>query len=91
MEPASPKEAGMHMKKGVDLHDPRVLFFGVFYLFWTVFCAAATTCFLCAVNRIAGSMRAGVSLKALKQLGDEFTDEERRLVVARLKKKALKV
>jgi hypothetical protein len=81
----------MHMHKGFNPMDPKYLFFGIFYLFWVLFYAAATSCFLYAVNRIAATLQTGVRVKVLKELGPELTDEEREALVAKVKSRTMRL
>jgi hypothetical protein len=79
----------MHMRKDFNMFDPKFLFFGIFYLFWVLFYAAATTCFLYAVNRIAATLKTGVRVKVLKELGPDLSAEERETLVAKVKSRAM--
>lgn len=63
--------------------------FALFFLLETVFWAAAATCFLGAVVHIARAQTMLARMKALDKYGDAFTDEEREVLISRIKHKAL--
>jgi hypothetical protein len=54
-------------------------------LFWAV-CAG---CLVCALHRIAGGITTGARLKALKTMPEAFTEEERVVLVHKIKARAL--
>ncbi len=64
-------------------------FFMLFVLFESLFCTAAVTCFLYAVNRMAGALKMQARMKALDKYGDAFTDEEREVLITKIKRRAM--
>jgi hypothetical protein len=63
--------------------------FALFIFVESVFWALAATCFLLGVHRIASSLHTGARLKALKEMGDAYTDEERERLVHSIKTRTL--
>jgi hypothetical protein len=63
--------------------------FALFFLLETLFWAGAATCFLYALNRIAGALRLQAKMKALDKYGDAFTDAEREVLISKIKHKAM--
>ncbi|MDZ4063531.1 MAG: hypothetical protein U1E22_02585 [Coriobacteriia bacterium] len=55
-----------------------------------LFCAAAATCLLWAVHRIARGVLLGGRVEALDEFGDAFTPEEREVLIHRIKHDASK-
>lgn len=60
-----------------------------FVLFEKLFWAAAATCFLYASHRIADAIKLQGRLKALDDLGDELSDEEREAILRKVKSATL--
>jgi len=60
-----------------------------FLLFHWLFFAAATTCFLGAVNRAAGALKLEARVKALKEMPEAFTEEERAELIHKVTTRAL--
>jgi hypothetical protein len=50
-----------------------------------LFCAAAVTCALWALHRIASSLRLGARVKALEEFHDAYTPDEREELIHRIK------
>jgi len=55
-----------------------------------LFAAAAITCFLYAMHRIANGVSMGGRVAALKEMGDAYTPEEREELIHIIKKDSLK-
>ena len=77
---------GRHTGPGKMVMAP---LFMVFFLLEALFWAAAATCFLYATNRIAGALKMQARMKALDKYGDAFTDEEREVLITKIKRRAL--
>jgi hypothetical protein len=60
-----------------------------FVMFHWLFFAAATTCFLGAVNRAAGALKLEARVKALKEMPEAFTEEERAELIHKVTTRAL--
>ncbi|MBE0475837.1 MAG: hypothetical protein IBX62_01885 [Coriobacteriia bacterium] len=54
-----------------------------------VFCGAAVTCFLWGVHRIGTSLKTDARLRALDQVGDAFTAEEREALIEKIRSRSL--
>lgn len=67
------------------LHDPET----VYALLRDIFLAAAITCFLDALHRIAKGLTLGARVKALDELEDAYTPEEREVLIQKIKVKSL--
>lgn len=63
--------------------------FALFFLMESLFWAGVATCFLLALNRIAGASRLQAKMKALDKYGDAFTDDEREVLISKIKQKAM--
>jgi hypothetical protein len=63
--------------------------FMLFFLLESLFWAGAATCFLYAINRIAGSLKMQARIKALDKYGDAFTVEEREVLISKVKHSAM--
>lgn len=63
------------------------LFAFVEKLFW----AAAATCFLYAAHRVATALKLQARVKILDDLEDDLTDEEREVLLAKVKARAFKL
>ena len=63
----------------------------IFIALKSLFCAAAITCFLYAVNRIAGTLKMEARMKALDKYGDAFTEQEREVLITKIRHRAMKV
>lgn len=50
-----------------------------------VFMAAAVTCFLWAIHRIANGLMLGAQVKALDEFGDAYAPEEREVLIHKIK------
>lgn len=75
-----------HHHRGSCLRSPCLAgFLFVEKLFW----AAAATCLLYAVHRIATALKLQARVKVLDELGDALSDEEREQLVGRVKARAL--
>jgi hypothetical protein len=61
----------------------------VYELVKTVFAAAAITCFLSGMHRIAAALKLGARVEVLDRMGDAFTAEEREALVHRIKSRSL--
>ena len=57
-------------------------------IFHCVFYAAATICLLGAVNRTANARKLFARVKALKAFPDDFTPEERAVLIDKIKTQA---
>ena len=55
-----------------------------------LFVAAAISCFLYAMHRIANGVSVGGRVSALKEMGDAYTPEEREELIHIIKKDSLK-
>jgi hypothetical protein len=62
---------------------------GVLHLIEKVFWAAAATCLLYAVHRIATALKLNARVKVLDEMGDTLTDEERAVLTEKIKARAL--
>lgn len=56
-----------------------------------VFCGAAVTCFLWAMHRTATSLKTDTRLRALEQVGDIYTAEEREELLKKIKARSLQL
>lgn len=63
----------------------------MFILLKSLFCGAAIMCLLYEVNRIAGTWKMEARMKALDKYGDAFTEEERQVLITKIKHRAIKV
>lgn len=63
--------------------------FIAFFLLESVFWAAAATCVLSALHRIASALKLKARVATLEKYGDAFTEEEREQLVHKIKKEAL--
>ncbi len=54
-----------------------------------LFAAAAITCFLYAINRLATGVLLGARVKALDEFGDAFAPEEREVLIHRIKHESM--
>jgi hypothetical protein len=63
--------------------------FALFLLLESLFWAAAATCFLSAIHRVADTLKMQARMKALDKYGDAFTDEEREVLITKIKHKAM--
>jgi hypothetical protein len=61
----------------------------LFLLFHWLFYAAATVCFLGAINRAAGALKMQARMKALKTMPEAFTEEERIELIHKVTTRAL--
>lgn len=64
--------------------------FMVFVLFESIFWGAAATCFLCALHRIAAALHTEARIAALRKMSDAYTDEEREVLVHKIKSHTLR-
>jgi len=78
---------GAHRPHG-PFHRRHPLMLG-FLLFQSLFCMAAVTCFLGAVNRAAGALKLEARIKALKKMPDAFTEEEQIELIHKVTTRAL--
>jgi hypothetical protein len=60
-----------------------------FLLFHWLFYAAATTCFLGAINRAATALKTESRIKALKNMPDAFTEEEQMILIDKITARSL--
>ena len=60
------------------------------FLFFTLFWAGATTCFLLAAHRISRGLLMAGRAQAIQAAGDTMTDEEKRTVAEYLRRDALR-
>jgi hypothetical protein len=60
-----------------------------FFLFVNLFWMAAATCFLGALRELASAQKTQARLKALKQMPDAFTEEEREVLIHKVKARAI--
>jgi len=67
------------------LRDPET----VYGLLRDIFLAAAITCLLDALHRIAKGLTLSARVKALDELEDEYTPEEREVLIQKIKVKSL--
>ena len=63
--------------------------FVAFFLLESIFWAAAATCVMSALHRIAGALKLKARVAVLDKYGDAFTEEEREQLVHKIKKDAL--
>jgi hypothetical protein len=57
----------------------------VYGLVRDIFCAAAVTCFLAAAHRVACALLLTSRLAAYDEVSDEYTPEERELLIHKIK------
>jgi len=62
----------------------------VYALMKDLFCAAAITCALYALHRMANGLLLSGELKAHGKLGDAYTPEEREVLIHRIKRRSLR-
>jgi hypothetical protein len=62
---------------------------GVYELVRDLFCAAAVTCFLLALHRIANGLMLGSQIDSFKSFEDAYTPEEREALIHRIKVESL--
>ena len=62
-------------------HDPAT----VYALTRDLFLAASITCLLCALHRIARALTLRARVEALDELEDDYTSDEREIVLAKVK------
>ena len=86
MEMRMPMNGGEH--HGGGHHGPPMVFVGIVMFHW-LFCMATAVCFLGAINRGANALKLTSRVKALKAAGDELTDEERAVLIHKIKTRAL--
>lgn len=55
-----------------------------------LFCASAVTCFLWATHRIGKGLVLRARMKALDELSDAYTPEEREVLIHRIKAESLR-
>lgn len=67
------------------LQDPET----VYGLVRDIFLAAAITCFLDALHRIAKALTLSARVKALEEFEDAYTPEEREVLLQKIKVKSL--
>ncbi len=77
---------GRHMGPAKMMMAP---VFALFFLLESLFWAAAATCFLAAIHRIADTLKMQARMKALDKYGDAFTDDEREVLISKIKHKAM--
>jgi hypothetical protein len=63
--------------------------FFLFFLLESLFWASTVTCFLWAIHRMADAMKMQARIKALDKYGDAFTDEEREVLITKIKHRAM--
>jgi len=78
---------GGPMHHGGFRHPPMVVM--TFLMFHWLFYAAATVCFLGALNRAASAFKLEARVKALKDVPDAFTEEERAVLIHKVRARAL--
>ncbi len=71
-----------------QLHRPPAAVMA-FLMFHWLFYAAATVCFLGAINRAASAFKLEARVKALKNVPDAFTEEERAVLIHKVRARAL--
>jgi hypothetical protein len=67
---------------------PPMVVMGFLMLHW-LFYAAATVCFLGAINRAATALKTESRIKALKTMPDVFTDEEQMVLIDKITTRSL--
>ncbi len=87
MEMRMPHMAGVDHHGG-GFHGPPIAFLG-FVMFQWLFMMGSMVCFLGAVNRGANALKLESRIKALKVAGDEFSEEERAVLIHKIKTRAL--
>jgi hypothetical protein len=80
-----PEMAGQHHRAPMRRHPMMAAFF----LFHCVFYALAMVCFLGAINRAAGALKLNARIKALHEMPEAFTEEERIILVHKVTTRAL--
>jgi hypothetical protein len=65
-------------------HRPPIVVMAIL-AFHCLFFAAATTCFLGAVNRAAGALKLTARVKALKDFPEAFTEDEREYLIEKVR------
>ncbi len=78
----------------IGRHDTHVLRIGgpgmmLFLLMESMFWALAATCVLAALHRIASGAKTRARIEALKTMGDAYTDEQREVLIRRIKVRTL--
>jgi hypothetical protein len=63
--------------------------FMLFMLVESCFWGMAATCFLFAMHRIATALRTEARISALRKMGDAYTDEEREVLIHKIKRRTL--
>jgi hypothetical protein len=61
----------------------------IFDLVKALFAAGAATCALMALHRIAAGIKIGARVQVLQEMGEAFTEEEREVVVRKIKSRTL--
>lgn len=61
----------------------------LYLLMRDVFCAAAVTCFLWAMHRIAHGLKMQGRLQALDQIREAYTPEEREVLITKIKERSM--
>jgi hypothetical protein len=89
MHMSMPGMAGEHHGGPHRRRRRRPVVLMAFLLFHWLFYAAATTCFLGAVNRAAGALKMQSRMKALKAMPEAFTEEERAELIHKVTTRAL--
>jgi hypothetical protein len=67
------------------LQDPDT----IYALIRDLFLAGSITCFLLALHRVATGVQLGCSVRALDELGDAYTPEEREALIHKIKVRSL--
>ncbi|HEY5505940.1 MAG TPA: hypothetical protein VIK83_00445 [Coriobacteriia bacterium] len=84
--PGSAEAHGGHGHK--RHHRPPVVAIVMFATHW-LFYAAATACFLGAVNRIAGALQLRARIKVLTELPDALDEDERAYLIEKVASSAI--
>lgn len=64
--------------------------FTVYDLVRDLFCAAAVTCFLWAMHRIANGTVAMAQIASFEELGEAYTPEEREVLIHKIKSESFR-
>lgn len=62
----------------------------VYGLIRDLFCVSAVTCFLWAMHRIGNGVSQSARISAYRKLEDAYTEEEREVLIHRIKQQSLR-